>query len=60
MAKNENPGHGRVGRIKSREQVYNPQNQRYVEINTETHRIINVKSDKKPFKDVRHYKPREK
>ena len=56
MAKNERPGHGRVGVIKDRVQVYNPKIERYVEINTQTRRIINVKSDKQPFKDVRHYR----
>jgi len=58
MAKNENPGHGRVGRITNREQVFNPQNQKWVEINTQTKKFTNVKSDGKPFKDVRHYKPK--
>jgi hypothetical protein len=60
MAKNERPGKGRVGEIKNREQVYNPQNKRYVEIITQNHQFINVKSDKKPFKDVRQYKPKGK
>lgn len=58
MAKNERPGEGRVGEIKHRMQVYNPKIDRYVEINTQTHRIINVKSDKQPFKGVRRFRPK--
>lgn len=48
--------HGRVGRIKARLQALNPYNQRWVELNTKTGRFLNVKSDKKPFKAVRHLK----
>lgn len=58
MAKNGRPGHGRIGPIKERVQVFNPKIKRFVEIDTSTHRFINVKADDKPFKDVRHYKPK--
>lgn len=56
MAKNGAPGHGRIGPIKDRKQVYNPKNDRWTEINTETNRFINQKADGKPFKDVRKVK----
>ena len=56
MAKNERPSKGRVGEIKDRVQVFNPQNKRWIEINTKDNRIINVKHDLKPFKDVRKLK----
>jgi hypothetical protein len=53
MAKNGKPGHGRIGPIKQRTQVHNPQNNRWVERNTKTGQFINVKADPKKFKDVR-------
>lgn len=56
MAKDERPGKGRLGPIKNRVQVYNPQNKRYVEINTQNGQFVNVKSDGKPFKDVIRHK----
>lgn len=56
MAKNGPKGHGRIGRIKTRTQVHNPHNDRWVERNTKTGQFINVKADKKPFKDVRREK----
>ena len=60
MAKNSTTGHGRIGRIKHRVQAMNPKNQHWTEFNTKTGKITNVKSDKKPFKAVRHYKPKAK
>ncbi len=53
MAKNGPKGHGRMGRIKQRSQVMNPQNKRWTERDTKTGRFINVKSDRAPFKDVK-------
>jgi len=60
MAKDERPGEGRLGPIKDRKQVFNPHNKHWVEINTNTHKIINVKSDKQPFKDVERFKSKGK
>jgi len=56
MAKNAISGHGRVGRIKSRVQSFNPLTRQYVESNTLTGKFLNVKSDGKPFKGVRRHK----
>lgn len=53
MAKNNEKGHGRVGRIKQRSQTFNPKTKRYIERDAKTGRFINVKSDRAPFKDVR-------
>ena len=54
MAKNERPGHGRVGPIKNRTQFKNPAiGNKFTERNTKTGEFINNKSDNKPFKDVR-------
>ncbi len=52
MAKNESKGRGRVGRITRRTQVLNPHNKRWVERDAMTGRFLNVKADKKPFKDI--------
>ena len=57
MAKNPPKGPGRVGEVKSRKQVFNPHNNRWVEIDTKTNLFINQKSDKNhPFKGVRKLK----
>jgi hypothetical protein len=56
MAKNGKPGHGRIGPIKNRSQVFNPQNKKWVERDTKTGQWINQKADLKPFKDVRREK----
>ena len=57
MAKNPPPGKGRVGAIKKRLQVFNPQNERYVKIDTQTHLFIDQKDKKNsPFKGVRKLK----
>ena len=53
MATNPPKGSGRVGAVKDREQVYNPKNNRWVKIDTETHRFIDQKADKEKFKGVR-------
>lgn len=43
----------RNGAVRNRIQYLNPVNERWIKINTETNRIIDVKSDKTPFKGVR-------
>jgi len=53
MAKNGPKGHGRIGRITQRTQVLNTHNERWIERNTQNGQFLNVKADKKPFKDVR-------
>lgn len=52
MATNPPKGPGRVGAVKERTQVYNPHNQRWVKIDTETHRFIDQKANHTPFKGV--------
>lgn len=54
MATNPPKGSGRIGAVTNRAQVYNPQNNRYVKIDTNTGRFIDQKSipDSK-FKGVR-------
>lgn len=57
MATNPPKGLGRIGAIKQREQVFNPQNQRYVKIDTTTHKFIGQKSElNTKFKGVRSHK----
>jgi hypothetical protein len=54
MATNPPKGDGhRVGAVRSRSQVFNPQNERWTERNTKTGQFINVKSNDDPFKGVR-------
>lgn len=54
MAKNKPYGDGhRIGAVKGRSQVLNPQNDRFVKRDSETGRFMDVKSDGKPFKGVR-------
>ena len=43
----------RIGAVRDRIQVFNPQNKRWTKISTTTNRIMDVKSDLKPFKGVR-------
>lgn len=52
MAKEENKGY-LVGEIKDRSQVRNPKIDRWIKRNAETGKFMDVKSDDKPFKDVR-------
>ncbi|MBP7552070.1 MAG: hypothetical protein KA885_01485 [Spirochaetes bacterium] len=53
MATNKPYGDGhRNGAVKNRVQYYNPQNGCFVKFDTETNRILDVKSDGKPFKGV--------
>lgn len=53
MARNKPVGDGsRVGAVKDRSQVKNPQNDRWVKRDSDSGKFIDVKSDKKPFKGV--------
>ena len=53
MATNKPYGdNSRIGAVTKRVQVYNPQNHKFVKIDTETHRFMDVKSDGTPFKGV--------
>lgn len=59
MATNPPIGDGhRQGAVKKRSQVYNPKTKRWEKRDAETGRIMDVKSDKKPFKGVRKEKPK--
>ena len=54
MATNPPKGDGhRNGAVRDRSQVLNPQNERWVERDTESGKFINQKSDGNPFKGVR-------
>lgn len=53
MATNTGDGH-RIGSVKDRTQVHNPQNDTFVKRDTNTGRFIDVKSDGTPFKGVAH------
>lgn len=54
MAKNPPKGDGhRIGAVKDRSQVYNPQNDKWVKRDSETGKFMDVKQDGKPFKGVR-------
>jgi hypothetical protein len=54
MAKNTPYGDNhRHGAVKNRTQVYNPHNQRWTKIDTDTKLFIDQKADKEPFKGVR-------
>ncbi len=52
MAKNGAWGGGRKGAVRGRFQVFNPANGRWVKFDANTGRIMDVKSDGKPFKGV--------
>ena len=52
MAKNTGQGH-RVGEVKERSQVYNPQNKTWVKRDAENGRFTETKDSGKPFKGVR-------
>ena len=54
MAKNKPYGdNSRIGAVKDRIQYYNPQNQKWVKVDTDTNKFMDVKSDGTPFKGVR-------
>lgn len=46
----------RKGAVKNREQVFNPKNNKWVKIDTETHLFMDQKADNKKFKGVRKHK----
>ncbi len=53
MAKNAPTGDGhRIGAVKDRSQVFNPQNERWTKRDSDTGRFMDQKSDGKPFKGV--------
>jgi hypothetical protein len=53
MARNKPIGDGRrVGAVKDRSQVKNPQNDRWVKRDSDTGKFVDMKSDKRPFKGV--------
>ena len=53
MASNARPGDNRrIGAVKNRTQVFNPQNQRFVKRDTDTGRFMDVKADGTKFKGV--------
>lgn len=53
MAKNPPKNGARIGAVKDRTQVYNPKIDRYVKRDSDTGRIMDVKtSSNKPFKGV--------
>ena len=58
MAKNKPFGdNARKGEVTHRKQVFNPHNNRWTEINTETNKFINQMSqENQPFKGVRKVK----
>jgi hypothetical protein len=54
MATNPPTGDGhRNGAVRSRSQVFNPHNQRWVKRDADTGRFMDQKADEKPFKGVR-------
>jgi hypothetical protein len=54
MATNPPTGDGRrQGAVRSRSQVYNPKNQRWIKRDAETGRFMAQKADGSPFKGVR-------
>ena len=54
MAKNNPVGDGtRVGAVRARSQVFNPQNQNWTKRDTGTGRFLDQKADPDPFKGVR-------
>lgn len=53
MATNKPYGDGkRIGAVKDRVQYHNPQNDKWVKVDTNTGKIMDVKSDGTPFKGV--------
>lgn len=54
MARNGKAGDGhRIGQVKERVQVFNPQNGKWVKIDTNTGLFMDQKKDGTPFKGVR-------
>ena len=54
MARNKPYGDNRrIGAVKNRPQIFNPQNQRWIKRNAENGRFMDVKQDQNKFKGVR-------
>ncbi|MFN8343982.1 MAG: hypothetical protein U0X91_03205 [Spirosomataceae bacterium] len=53
MAKNGQPGNGRIGAVRERSQTFNPTTEQWVKRDTTTGRFTDVKQDGNPFKGVR-------
>ena len=53
MAKNGQPGNGRIGAVRERSQTFNPTTQQWVKRDTTTGRFMDVKQNGTPFKGVR-------
>lgn len=54
MAKNKPYGDNhRVGQVKDRSQVFNPQNEKWIKRDSDTGRFMDQKADNEPFKGVR-------
>ncbi len=54
MAKNSENGDGyRIGQVRERSQVHNPQNDRWIKRDTNTGRFMDQKADPDPFKGIR-------
>ena len=54
MAKNAPTGDNRrVGAVRERSQVHNPQNDRWVKRDSDNGRFMDQKADKAPFKGIR-------
>ncbi|GAB4052132.1 hypothetical protein [Spirosoma litoris] len=53
MAKNGEPGNGRIGAVRERSQTFNPTTEQWVKRDTNTGRFMDVKQDGTPFKGVR-------
>lgn len=55
MAKNDKPGKGRVGEIKSRTQINNPVTKLWVKVNDLTGRFMDDKTTGGKFKGVKRH-----
>ncbi len=53
MATNPPKGPGRVGAVRDRSQVHNPQSDRWTKRDGDTGRFMDQKADDEPFKGVR-------
>ena len=53
MAKNGQPGNGRIGAVRERSQTFNPTTEQWVKRDTNTGRFMDVKQNGDPFKGVR-------
>ncbi|MCG7419636.1 hypothetical protein MHJ97_04210 [Macrococcus epidermidis] len=53
MAKNPPKGPGRKGAVKNRRQSFNSKIKKWIKFNDDSGKIMDVKSDSKPFKGIR-------